>query len=412
MSLPFQRFTRRDLLRGGALTAGAAGAVWLGFPLTAGPARASSSLRRCVTLGADGVINPGGAQDYRANRDLLLDTGTKWVRLWADWPALQPEASAPPDRGSGAWKLRELDAQIAQANADGIQVILCSYRFPTWANGTAALSASEEAVQELPDRALTTGGTRKELCFKIPSDLTPGGAWGRWIRFLVARYGRRSPSRKAVVSFLEVCNEPNLQFWPQQGPGPAADPYAPGPLTVHVDVARMFETARSITAQYGDEPLLCGPATSDGTGDTRLTTGYDTFTEALLTELERRGFDPGRTFAWAHHNYTDVESDSSTRLAKVRSLLAGRWAGWPDGTAQAPGILIAEGGARLAKADTLARHAELVQRNYDRLARDPGVAMVGQYLFDTDPNFDSGLREADGTPRPAYDAWAALPSGG
>src|SRR4051812_22943227 len=139
--------TRRELLRSGGIAVGALGAAQLArlgwFPAEG---RATSApLRRCVSLGANGVINPGSSQDYRTNRAFLIETGTKWVRLWADWPSLQPEASLAPDQGSGAWRVAELDKQIAQANADGIQVILCSYRFPTWSNGTAGLTSAQEA---------------------------------------------------------------------------------------------------------------------------------------------------------------------------------------------------------------------------------------------------------------------------
>ena len=38
-----------------------------------------------------------------------------------------------------------------------------------------------------------------------------------------------------------------------------------------------------------------------------------------------------------------------------------------------------------------------------------GVGMVCLYLFVTDMNYDSGLCDLDGTPRPAYYAWAELP---
>jgi hypothetical protein len=36
--------------------------------------------------------------------------------------------------------------------------------------------------------------------------------------------------------------------------------------------------------------------------------------------------------------------------------------------------------------------------------------MLGQYLFYSDPTFDCGLCDTDGTRRPAYRAWAGLPS--
>ena len=42
-----------------------------------------------------------------------------------------------------------------------------------------------------------------------------------------------------------------------------------------------------------------------------------------------------------------------------------------------------------------------------------GIAMIGYYLWYTDPNYDDGLCEtfeSGGATRPAYATWKALPS--
>ena len=60
------------------------------------------------------------------------------------------------------------------------------------------------------------------------------------------------------------------------------------------------------------------------------------------------------------------------------------------------------------------RQAELITRGFERLRGERAgarVAMVLQYLFITDANYDSGLCELDGRPRPAYYAWGKLPNG-
>jgi hypothetical protein len=372
--------TRRQLLKGGAAALGAAGLA--GGSRLAWPDRgAASSVRRCVSLGANGVINPGSTQDYRSCREFLLDTGTRWVRIWADWPSLQPEAEQAPDRGSGAWRLRQLDDQIAQARSDGIGVILTAYRFPTWSNGTGGES---DAFQ---DRR-----------FKLPADVGLGSDWARWIEFLVERYGES-------IAALEPINEPNQQVWPLYSPA--------GDLTIHRVVAQMFQTAQTIAAAHRPAPLLLGPTTSDTTARSPQSVPFHTFTRALLDELDRIGFQPGRRFAWAHHNYSDVERDQGTRAAHLRELLRGRWAGWPSADPSNPAILIPEGGARLTKiagAHPEQLQAKLIQRNWSRMSKQPGIAMLGQYLFYSDPKFDCGLCDTDGTKRPAYRAWGGLPS--
>ena len=87
--------TRRQLLaRGGAL----AGAL----ALPAAPAYGATNLRKLIDVGPGGVIYPGSPQDYRVynNRAYLADTQTGWIRMWADWPSLQPDG-ALPDRRPG-----------------------------------------------------------------------------------------------------------------------------------------------------------------------------------------------------------------------------------------------------------------------------------------------------------------------
>ncbi len=150
----------------------------------------SATLRKIIDIGPGGVIYPGSAQDlrYAQNLSYLADTGTRWIRMWADWPSLQPHPDyAPGDpRGPGHWRLQALDAQIRLANANGIKVMLMPYRFPTWVNGTAALSARRN--------------TDAEISFR-PADRMTRAAWERYVR-----NGRDpdayTPSRRALEYLL------------------------------------------------------------------------------------------------------------------------------------------------------------------------------------------------------------------
>lgn len=232
------------MLKGGALALAAASAAEL-VPLPQRSplaASARSAPARCVTLGANGVINPGSSQDYRNCRGFLRETRTKWVRIWADWPSLQPEAERSPDAGSGAWRLAELDKQLAAARADGVRVILTSYRYPAWAAGSTDL-------------------------FKLPTDLGTGSAWAGWIDFLLGRYGGGG------MAGLELVNEPNSQVTPV--------------ASAHQAVAQMFQTAHSIAAAHPRPPLLMGPGTSDTERSSASSVPHDTFTRLLLDELDR-----------------------------------------------------------------------------------------------------------------------------
>jgi hypothetical protein len=306
----------------------------------------------------------GNSQRFSANRRFFSETNTPWARLWADWSALQPSSGALFDPGA----LARLDADIADARADGRRIMLTAWRFPQWANGTADT-------------------------FRLPADLSPGSDWARFVDFLIGRYSGQ-------IEALEPMNEPNLQLHPQEGVADAA--------------ARMMVSAQVVAAGRLGAPLLVAPATAD-------VPGYDAFTTELLDRLDARGFVAGPRFAWSHHSYNDVEADTASRTARARSLLVGRWAGWPVGDAAAPGMLVTETGARvdviaspgLSRSAVLQRHAELLDRYWNRMqfgAEGEGVAMVCQYLFVTATQYDSGLCEVNGTPRPAYRTWGRLPA--
>src|SRR5215208_1108060 len=99
-------------------------------------------MARGVALGPGGV---GDEQRYPSNRRFAAETGCTWVRLWAEWPKLQPR----PDRPAG---LRPLQAEIDAARADGLKVMLTSWRYPRWANDTAALTPEQDAAFELRAR--------------------------------------------------------------------------------------------------------------------------------------------------------------------------------------------------------------------------------------------------------------------
>jgi hypothetical protein len=307
---------------------------------------------------------------------------------------LQPEATLAPDEGGGAFRVKALDRQVAQANAAGRDVIVTVWRFPRWAHGTAALTAPQDAAYQLPERIAQGGdpARRKGLEFKVPADLSPTSAFGRFLEFLIARYNSGNPSRPGTVAAIEVCSEANLQMWPQQGPSGTANPYDEGPITILQAVARMFQTAQALNARYGSRMLLLGPGNADRTGDTRIGTSYTSATTKLLQQLAAIGFRADARFGWSHHTYTDVEYDqgagsslgrTTNRAAHVRRLLTGGWAGWPTGNAAAPGLALTECGARLEKIRSVygltdpvllrAKQAALLQSNWTRMfaARTP-----------------------------------------
>ena len=422
------RLSRRELLRAGA----AALALGAGAPSVAGAA--APGRRKILDIGPGGVIDPGSAQDLRraGNVGRFIDTGTRWIRMWADWPSLQPHPGfAPDDPGSpGRGRLRALDEQVALARAVGLRVILMPYRFPAWVNGTSALTRAPGSEAEVSyrradrmertawERYVAAGRDarrydppRRALEYELPEDpYGPRSAWAGFFSFLYARYAGR-------VEGFELVNEPNLQLWPQQAPAAGADPFAPGEPRIAREVARLMLTAQRISARHAHAAMLLAPSISDtDQPSSRRYTRDEEFVPALLDELAAIGYLPHSRQAWSHHNYTDVERRRvPPRVQVLRSQLAGRWSGHAAGAA--PTVFVTEGGARLSRMpelypdeDPREAQAECLRRAYD--AAGPGVAMFAQYLLYADPNFDCGLIDPypSGRRRPAYAAWKALPA--
>src|SRR3954468_6852119 len=108
----------------------------------------AADLRRMVVLGPSGTITPGSSHDYRRddNRRFFAETGTRWVRMWADWPTFMPNPGA-----FDQVNIRSLDDQIALARRRGLRIGPTLYRRPTWANGPATLKPNHLAAT-MPDR--------------------------------------------------------------------------------------------------------------------------------------------------------------------------------------------------------------------------------------------------------------------
>jgi hypothetical protein len=400
-----ERSSRRQFLARGALVAGAAataGGAWLATRGPGGPAPPAGPprkrLRKLIDIGPGGVIAPGSAQDLRAagNAGYFKDTGTRWIRMWADWPSLQPSPDHAPDdpQSPGAENLRALDAQIALAGELGVRVMLMPYRFPRWVNGT------EDFAPERRGKAAE---------YRLPGDAYgPESAWAGFFAFLHDRYhaGRETGPR---VAGFELVNEPNLQLWPQPG--------------IAREIARLLQTAQGISARSGHSTRLYAPSISDDDAPTseRLTR-WSEFVPALLDELAAIGYRPHPGQAWSHHNYTDVERrQTETRSQAIRALLRGRWDGYVE--REAPTVFVTEGGARLSRMpdlypseDPREAQAKCLRDAWALHARPDGpgagVAMLAQYLLHTDPNFDSGLLDPypSAVKRPAYEAWKAFPA--
>jgi hypothetical protein len=325
------------------------------------------------------------------------------------WSRLASPANDLPACGTGCGfrYIASLDAQIAAARAAGLNVILVSWHFPRWANGT--LDKPDDWAAEDRGPAGAPVERLKAMEMRIPvGQLGTEGYYGRWIDWLVGRYAAYGHNLT-----LEIMNEPNLQMWPQQGPSTTSDRFGPGPVVVGSYVAQMMNTARTVAAARGNPIEMAGPALSDHFGDdSRTETNFRTAVSATLAGLPPGGW-PG-DFVWTHHNYSDVEENvpSPTRADAVRTLLLGRWDG--RGGSTDPKVWLTEGGARLGsgQATDLGKQADLVRVNYERMSAAPGIEMWTNYMLYSNPYADSGLRHnlvMGGAPRPVWNTFVGLP---
>jgi hypothetical protein len=375
-------FTRREAL------AAAAAAAWLG--LAARPARArvpQPALPAAMGLGFDltpqGLRTPGVLQDYTVLRAQpwappLIARATH-VRLWVDWPFVQPKGSiglADP-ANPGLPHLLALDAQVDAAVADGLQVILMPWRYPRWVNHTTVHFNGKSPEWRTPE-----------------SGHGPDSPWARFVEALWLRYSCR-------MSCFEVVNEPNLQIWPQDD--------------IARRVAEMITTVDAIARRHEEDVTCLAPSISDAESDRPfMITEQRPFNAALLDSLDRRGFAGGERWVWSFHNYNDAELGGD-RVSAMREQIAGRWRGRraPDG---GPLVYATEGGVRLIGVERRygrtfspqrqrAEQAAMLADAIDRYERAPGVGLFTQYTVTADPGYDCGLREADGSARPAFDAF-------
>jgi hypothetical protein len=408
----------------------------------------STVLRKCISLGPDGMISPGPGNPQSlhfrnvpgsyANLIFLSAGGTRWLKLWVDLFKLWP------GENNVDLNMRDqLDYQIALAKSQGLGVILSiSHRLPRWITGAAPPDPNSKLQID----------TYPQLMVR---NTDPDGPWAFAFASLASRYSAANLNRPwgglAQVDILEFCNEPN-QLLLDHTYNLAGD--------VAGTVAVLFKRARKIVNDLGGSPIVGGPATSDlDTNHLPNGRNYFDFTNDVLLRLAGNGFyrvGADTTCVWTHHNYTDISYDhgASTnaptskgltpymkgspqfdrqhlRSAWVRALLVQQgWKGFPYGSPTDPRLLITEGGTtravldkewgtgnpkRLSEADYRTTQALLMARNIVRLSDDTptggaGVDMMTNYLQVTVLQHDSGMFETDLSARSLFtNVWKPMP---
>jgi hypothetical protein len=422
--------TRRELLAGAGSAAAAIALAGCGGderPL-AGRTAPALAPRPRMHKGISLIGDVNAYDDALDVRPYLLGgpRPATFVALWLGWPTVQPLAPAPFTReqalvqladpaGQAAPAFAALDAQIARANMDGLEVALTLYQaFPDWTRAPNSAPAPAQLAA-------------------VPDDRSPDGPWAWLVAYLCTRYARAGNGNRARahVDWLQPMNEPNLTWWPQRSPS-----YPAG--TIAGAVAEMARSAAAVAAEIPGSPGLLLPATSDVvSAASPRGTPWDVFTDELLAQL--RGWQPGVAVGWAQHNYADVkrgpEADGRWRVERLLELQGAH--GWPE-----PSVWLTEGGYQFgvrragwiapdlerwivdpaktanpaAYPDVYAEQAAAIEANWSAMARLP-VRLWTQYqVNDRDVRFQSSLRgPIDETPagrflnEPPYPAYALWP---
>jgi hypothetical protein len=383
---------------------------------------------KAVSLGSAATLRMDGhPHDYRRpeNRALIRAAGVSTVKIWVSWWDLQ--AAHRPGSRHESWDqlntapgdlpapfspepaLRNLDRQIAAANADGLTVVLALDEYtPPWAN-SARLPASQGLVRY----------AGRESDARPPRDRSPTGPWAWFIEHLCARY-RRTPANPigppgnpdgAYVAALELFNEPNVR-WPQPG---ACDA-----------VAEMMRTAADLAAvQQG--PALLVPSLSDHrrvdlVGQWGPGTPFGVFARELLTELGP--WERSAPVGWSQHNYGDMASGRPIGVVHARDVL--EHYGWHDASLA---VWLTEGAAATPAPasctleEEFARErleAQLIERNHERMSRLPGIHLWTYHTLHDLPTDAPRLgllqafdveRGESGPEKLAWEAFAKLPGG-
>ena len=430
--------SRRDLLRNGGVFVAAAGAAalaplhrlpFVGDGELAEDTPVTGSMRKCISFGGPGPLRgDADPDDYRlwGNREYVKDSGTDWAKLWISWADFQGELDRAPANRARCWHqlnaaprgeswMRRLDRQLKAANDDGVGTIVTLFQaFPPWAGGADG-----------PDPVTGTKPPEQRL----PIDLSADGPWAWFVGYLCARY-RKGADRNsdgpsvsgadsgdvragnpegAWIDAIEICNEPNLLFWPQEGVGQA--------------VAKMIRSASEVSSALKGPDILA-PGTSDFPDRNQekprglVATDWRTFTRDVLRSL--RSFSPGVPVHWSHHNFNDVKRvRTPSRVEAVIGLLGEE--GW---VSHAKPLWLTEGGFNLNPDPNdpgrKLRQADLIERNFRRMRRLPQVYMWTQHTITdkTGNDFQSGLRDdfipekGPGAKRPAWSTWETLPGAG
>jgi hypothetical protein len=286
----------------------------------------------------------------------IAASGARWVRLGADWAAIEPT------RGRYHWD--SMDGWVTESRRRHLQALIMPSFTPSWA-GPHYLGPP-----------------------KNPAD------FARFVHNLVARYTPRG------VHVYEIWNEPNLaQFW-RPGPDPAAYTRL---LRAAYPAAK--SAARGVTVVTGG---LSPAGQKSGVSITPLT-----FLKGIYANGGRGFFD-----AVGHHPYSfpisPIDKKSYNAFISITPALHQEMVDAGDGGKQIWGTEFGSYTGRAAGSISQQNQALFVKQAYQQWIRWPWAAVLfthsyrdsGINVANQEQNY--GLVHYDWTPKPALDVFRTV----
>jgi hypothetical protein len=380
----------------------------------AGPAAASPD--QITIFDATSSLLDGQGSAHRTDVIQRLDAlGVDTIRAQVRWRGFAPDPNSsvrpkdfdPDDPGDYPNdSFRALDDVVREADQRGISVLLTpTGPLPDWASSTGNSLLFDPDRGEFED--FVTALARRYSGSCVPPQCSPAGVAG-------------NPLPR--VEQWAIWNEPNLRTFlrPQRLAG--------GRLVSGTIYRRLFLAAQRALRQtgHGDDELLIGE-TSPSRGS--VSTAPLKFLRQVF--CLSRGYRPLRDCepivadGWSHHPYNPhvppwrppdrrhrgiISIGSLGRLHRALRRVSDAGA-----TEEPLPVYITEYGVESLPEErfgvSLQRQAEYLGAAEYLLYRDPRIKAFAQYLLDDDArplrslSFQTGLRFANGAPKPSYDAF-------
>ena len=349
----------------------------LAFASTAMP---TATPAHAATTRANGMVSDLTWYISRADMDreiaLMRDAGVKWIRANMNWSSVEPNTKGTLD----SWWLGEIDYAVAQAQANGIQVLMpIADGVPYWASAD-------------PSRYSDSGGNHWNKYWK-PRNFQD---YADFARAVVSHYQAKG------VHTYEVWNEPNYShFWPS---GPSGSDYT----------AMLKVAYPAIKAADPSSTVLMGGLSRNDYGflQQMYSAGARGYFDAAAVHPYPNKVDP--TVCWNDSGTTYKSIDAFCGIESVRAVMVANgdsaknlWLtefGWSTASGATNGV------TEVVQADYLTKAFQKLD-SYPYVTNAFWYSMRNNYWSNNDQSdveANYGLSRVDFSLKPAYTAFKNL----